>query len=115
MAKREKKTRVYTQLGLAGSIISLLGGLVVFAAMFRRWDFINSVILMPQGSPRAMAVIIGLLVSIPLGFLGFLLGLEGVSHSDGKIKFMGWAAFWIGAISAMAGIILALCFYFYRI
>ncbi|MFA5863866.1 MAG: hypothetical protein WC975_04175 [Phycisphaerae bacterium] len=113
MSKREKRTLLFSKLGFTSSILAAGAGSAALVMMLQRWHFQDNMIVM-TGKLRPLAVMAGLFLAVVLGFMGFLGSLEGAANGQGKIKSLGWLGFLIGAISAMMGIILGLCFHFYR-
>jgi hypothetical protein len=113
MGKREKRTLLFCKLGFISSILAAGAGLAALVMMLQRWQFQDNLIVM-TGKLRPPLIMAGLFFAVVLGFLGFLGSLEGAANGQGKIKSLGWLGFAIGAISTMMGIILGMCFHFYR-
>ncbi len=113
MAKRAKKIELYGKAGAICSLVAIVTVIVILIFMLHRWNFQENMILVgPRSKPF---ILLGLASAAFLGFLGFLGGLEGAAEGEGKIKTFGWFGFWAGVISAMGGVILAMCCWFYSI
>ncbi len=111
--KKTKRIELYGKLGAICSLVAIIVILVGFAFMLHRWNFQENMILIGKRSKPIL--LLGMAGAAMLGFLGFLGGLEGASEGEGKIKTLGWFGFWVGVISTVSGLILAMCCWFYSI
>ncbi len=111
MAKQERQARLFSRLGLLSSLLTVVCLLGVLAILFVKRTHGDG--LFDLGTTRQPAALLSSGLAFIFGFLGFLGGLEGAAYGEGKVKAVGWLAFWIGVIGAMAGVTLGLCVKFY--
>jgi hypothetical protein len=112
MAKRAEKATKLGKLGLVSSLVAAMCDVAALAIMLPKWNFQEMII--DLGTVRKPIFMLAVFLAFVFGVAGFLLGLEGASHGEGKTKSLGWIGFWIGAVSAMAGIILGLLYLGYK-
>jgi hypothetical protein len=112
MATRADKVVKFGKLGLIASIIAALCDAAALTVILPKWDFQEMIINL--GTKRTPIAQMAIFLAVVLGITGFLMGLEAASHGEGKVRGSGWAAFWIGSISAMVGIILGLLYMGYK-
>ncbi len=113
MAKKEKRAELFSKLGLIGVILAVIGVLAGMVIILPRWNSQQNIIVIVNPT-KQMMIQLTLLISVLCGFLGFLGCLEGAAYMDGRRRAISWAGFWVGTITTMAGIILGLCFWGYK-
>jgi len=113
MARAELRARRFMKFGLSASIVGCLGAIAAFGMMIQKWDFQENLII--SGHRRTPMIMLALMVGIVCGFAGFLMSLEGAAVLKGRLRTYGWLGFWLGALGALAGLVLAVCFGFFKL
>lgn len=113
MARVRRRSIQMAKAGFGLSIFAAVAAMGAFILMARHWDFGEMTISM--GNLRQLGIMLALVCAVPSGFAALLMGLEGAAECQGRTKTAGWVGFALGTIACMIGIILSLCFVFYRI
>ena len=113
MARVRRRSIQMAKAGFGLSIFAAVAALGTFILMAKYWHFGDMTIAM--GKIRQLAIMLALACTVLSGFAALLMGLEGAAECQGRTKTAGWVGFALGAIACMIGIILSLCFLFYKI
>ncbi|NLE30171.1 MAG: hypothetical protein GX629_10935 [Phycisphaerae bacterium] len=112
MAKRARKIAL---LGTSGFVCAMIAAFSASAGLIIVLQKLNlQEKMLDLGHVRKPMALLAIFLSVVLGAAGFLLGLEGTSSEESKIRTFGWLGFWLGTISCMIGIVLGLIYWGYQ-